>query len=538
MSFFIDILSRQLIVRQAQRSYTIPIGRLDTWEKQGMNTENNHNTAPHNTTPHIVIIGTGFGGLGMAIQLKNAGIESFTILEKAASVGGTWRDNTYPGAACDVQSHLYSYSFEPKSDWSRKFGLQPEIRSYMESCATKYRLHDHIRFNQEVESATFDKKSGLWIIRTKSGDTLEAHALVSATGQLNQPAYPNLPGLETFKGKVFHSARWDHSYDLAGKRVAVVGTGASAIQFVPQIVSRVSELKLFQRSAAWVIPKPDRPFTGFEQWLFEALPIADRVYRSLIYWKNESRALAFTRYGFLLNAFKWQAKQLARKKIQDPVKRAKIIPDYPVGCKRVLISNDWYDAINQDNLDLVTDGIERIEEHAIVTRDGSRHEVDAIIYGTGFKATDFLAPMTISGLDGLDLNQAWKDGAEAYKGLCVSGFPNLFILYGPNTNLAHSSIVFMLESQIRYVTQCIKMLQDPGLRYMNVKSERQDSYAQQIQDRLKGSVWEAGCTSWYKTASGKNTNNWPGFTFSYRLMTSSLDLQDYELQPATEAAGA
>eukprot|EP00163_Fabomonas_tropica_P031722 TRINITY_DN7646_c0_g2_i1.p2 TRINITY_DN7646_c0_g2~~TRINITY_DN7646_c0_g2_i1.p2 ORF type:complete len:535 (+),score=74.99 TRINITY_DN7646_c0_g2_i1:1112-2716(+) len=534
MSLFIDILSQQLIVQQAHPSYTVPFGQDDTQEKQGMSNDINND----NTTPQIVIIGTGFGGLGMAIQLKKAGIDSFTILEKAASVGGTWRDNTYPGAACDVQSHLYSFSFEPKSDWSRKFGLQPEIRSYLESCATKYRLHDHIRFSQEVESISFDKEAGHWTIQTKAGETLKAHVLVSATGQLNQPACPQIPGIETFKGKVFHSARWDHDYGLEGKRVAVIGTGASAIQFIPQIVPKVAELKLFQRSAAWVIPKPDRPFTGLEQWFFESLPILDRAYRSLIYWKNESRALAFTRYGFLLNAFKWQAKRLAHKKIKDPIKRAGIIPDYPVGCKRLLISNDWYDAINQDNLELITDGIERIEENAIVSKDGSRHEVDAIIYGTGFKATDFLTPMKVTGLDGIDLNQAWKDGAEAYKGISVSGFPNLFILYGPNTNLAHSSIVFMLESQIRYVTQCVKMLQDPGLRYINVKPDRQDDYARQIQDRLKNSVWEAGCTSWYKTASGKNTNNWPGFTFSYRLMTSTLDLQDYELQPASNSQGA
>lgn len=488
------------------------------------------------TQCHTLIIGTGFGGLGMAIQLKKAGIDSFTILEKAASVGGTWRDNTYPGAACDVQSHLYSYSFEPKSNWSRKFGLQPEIRAYMEGCVAKYDLQDHIHFSQEVESATFNKDSGLWIIETKGGDRYEATALVSATGQLNQPTYPNIEGIESFKGKVFHSARWDHDYDLTGRKVAVIGTGASAIQFVPQIVTKVQELKLFQRSAAWVIPKPDRPFTGFEQWVFESIPAVDRIYRSMIYWKNESRALAFTRFGFLLNVFKWQAKNLAKKKIKDPVKRQRIIPDYPVGCKRVLISNDWYDAINQDNLDLINDQITRIEEHAIITKDGTRHEVDAIIYGTGFKATDFLAPMKVTGLGGLDLNQAWKEGAEAYKGISVSGFPNLFILYGPNTNLAHSSIVFMLESQIRYVTQCIGMLQDPGLYYMNVKAGRQSEYSSRIQEKLKGSVWEAGCTSWYKTASGKNTNNWPGFTFSYRFITGTLDLHDYELQPLSTAS--
>ena len=482
---------------------------------------------------HIVIIGSGFGGLGMAIQLKMAGIEDFSILEKADSVGGTWRDNTYPGAACDVQSHLYSFSFEPKSDWSRKFGLQPEIRAYMERCVDKYGLRDHIQFNTEVRSASFDRDTGLWTIQATHGAPIEARVLIPACGQLNQPAIPDIKGIEGFNGKVFHSARWDHGYDLTGKRVAVIGTGASAIQFVPEIVGQVKTLKLFQRSGAWVIPKPDRPFTSSEQRLFENFPVIDRLYRAQIYWRNESRALAFTRYGFLLNIFKWQVKRIVRQQVRDPVKQAKLVPDYPVGCKRILMSNDWFQAMDQDNLDLITEAVDRVEGNTIVTRDGQCHEVDAIIYATGFKATDFLSPMKITGLDGIDLNRAWKDGAEAYKGISVSGFPNLFILYGPNTNLAHSSILFMLESQIRYVMQCVRTLQSPGLRYMDVKPDRQQAYDDTIQARLKNSVWEAGCTSWYKTASGRNTNNWPGFTFSYRRMTGKLELQDYELEPTT-----
>jgi len=483
------------------------------------------------SSPSIVIIGTGFGGLCMAIQLKKAGIESFTMLEKAGSVGGTWRDNTYPGAACDVQSHLYSFSFEPKSDWTRKFGLQPEIRSYMESCVSKYGLKPHIQFNKEVISAEFDKATGKWIITAQDGTVLRANILVTACGQLNRPAFPKIKGIESFNGKAFHSARWDHDYDLTGKSVAVIGTGASAIQFVPQIVSKVRQVKLFQRSGAWVIAKPDRPFTGFEQWLFGAFPIIDRTYRSLIYWKNESRALAFTRFGWVLGTLAWQARWMAWRQVKNKNKRRKLIPDYKIGCKRVLISNDWYRAINHDHVDIVTEDIDHIESDAVITKDGRRHPVDALIYGTGFQATDFLAPMTIKGLNGLDLNEAWREGADAYKGIGVSGFPNLFMLYGPNTNLAHSSIVFMLESQVHYVMQCVRMLLDPGLHFMDVKAGRQGEYAASIQKQLKSSVWESGCSSWYKTASGKNTNNWPGFTFSYRLMTRKLDLQDYELYP-------
>ncbi|MBD2859445.1 NAD(P)/FAD-dependent oxidoreductase [Spongiibacter sp. KMU-158] len=488
--------------------------------------------AHEKNAPHIVIIGTGFGGLGMAIQLKKAGIHSFTLLEKADSLGGTWRDNTYPGAACDVQSHLYSFSFEPKSDWSRKFGLQPEIRAYMESCAAKYGLHEHIQFNQEVLTATFDKHTAQWQLTTRNGENFNADVLISAVGQLNQPAMPNIPGMEKFQGDSFHSARWNHDIDLDGKSVAVVGTGASAIQFVPQIVPKVAKLKLFQRSGAWVAPKPDRPFTGFEQWLFETFPIFDRLYRTSIYWKNEIRAIGFTRFGFLLEAWGWQCKRMMRKQIQDPEKCEKLIPDYKIGCKRLLLANDWFPAINQSHVEVITDGIQEITEDGLTTKDGQHHPVDAIIYGTGFKATDFLTPMKITGLNGLDLNEVWKDGAEAYKGISVSGFPNLFLLYGPNTNLAHSSIIFMLESQIRYVMQCVRMLLAPGLAWMNVKASKQQEFSQQMQQQLQHSVWVAGCDSWYISDSGKVTNNWPGFTFSYRLMTGKLDLQDYELQPA------
>lgn len=479
--------------------------------------------------PSIVIIGTGFGGLGMAIQLRKAGYRNFRLLEKADSVGGTWRDNTYPGAACDVQSHLYSYSFEPKHDWSRKFGRQEEIRQYMVDCVRKYGLGRHIHFRQEVTRASFDGDTRLWDIQTRAGEHFQANVLISATGQLNQPAYPRIQGIETFGGRAFHSARWEHDYDLTGKRVAVIGTGASAIQFVPEILPKVRSLKLFQRSAAWVIPKPDRPFQPWEQWLFKHLPGHDRMYRNLIYWKNESRALAFTRFNALLEIFAWQAKRELRKQVDDPVKREKLVPDYRIGCKRVLISNDWGPAMNQDHLELVTDSIERVSEKGVVTSDGREHEVDAIIYGTGFKATDFLSPMTITGPDGTDLNSAWREGAEAYKGVTVNGFPNLFMLYGPNTNLAHNSIIYMLESQFRYVLSCLELLQEQGPgSAMQVRPERQSRYVESLQQRLKDSVWESGCTSWYRNEHGRNTVNWPGFTFSYRLATRRADPGDYE----------
>ncbi|MDO6442268.1 NAD(P)/FAD-dependent oxidoreductase [Marinobacter sp. 2_MG-2023] len=481
------------------------------------------------TQPSIIIIGTGFGGLGMAIQLKKAGFERVTLLEKDSHVGGTWRDNTYPGAACDVQSHFYSYSFEPKHDWSRKFGLQHELLGYMEHCVEKYGLGNQIRFNCEVAEATFDESLNLWSLRLTSGETLEAQVVITATGQLNQPAWPDIKGMNDFEGTCFHSARWDHVYDLTDKRVAVIGTGASAIQFVPEIAGKVQSLSLFQRSAAWVLPKADRPFKRWEQTLFKVIPIWDRLYRYLIYWKNESRGLAFTRFSRLLDIFARQAKTEATKYVSDPEKLKHIIPDYQIGCKRILISNDWYPAINRPNLDLVTDPIEKIDSTGVQTRSGDHYPVDAIIFGTGFRASEFLSPIRVTGRGGKTLNEAWQDGAVAFKGITVSGFPNLFMLYGPNTNLAHNSILYMLESQFNYVLDCLKVLQKYPGAAMDVRKDRQERYSSVVQQGLEGSVWSSGCNSWYLDANGKNTLNWPGFTFSYRFSTRHADTADYQL---------
>lgn len=478
-------------------------------------------------SPSIVIIGTGFGGLGMAIKLKEAGYHHLTLLEKSDRIGGTWRDNTYPGAACDVQSHFYSYSFEPKHDWSRKFGLQREILGYMEHCVEKYGLKGHIRFNSEVVRAEFDSSANVWHIGLSDETRLRADILITATGQLNQPAFPDIEGLDRFEGTLFHSARWNHDYNLDGKRVAVIGTGASAIQFVPEIARQVDRLYLFQRSAAWVLPKPDRPFSSLEHRLFRRVPAWDRLYRYLIYWKNESRALAFTRFNRLLDVFAWQARREARKHVSDPVKLRKIIPDYQIGCKRILISNDWYPAINRPNVDLITDGIERLVPDGITTTSGHHYPVDAIILATGFRATEFLAPMAITGRGGKTINEAWRDGAKAYKGIAVSGFPNFFMLYGPNTNLAHNSIVYMLESQFQYVMDCLKKLEKHPGTAMDVRAEAQDAFAEQVQQGLETSVWNAGCHSWYLDKNGRNSVNWPGFTFSYRLATRHAREKDY-----------
>ncbi|AYC33249.1 NAD(P)/FAD-dependent oxidoreductase [Pseudomonas cavernae] len=484
---------------------------------------------PLNAAPlRVLIIGAGFGGLGLAIQLQKAGIQDFLILEKGAKVGGTWRDNTYPGAACDVPSHLYSFSFEPKVDWSRKFAPQAEIFAYQQHCADKYGLNRQIRFNTEVASAEFDEVAGLWRVVSTSGETFSAQALVSACGQLNRPAYPRLQGVEHFRGEVFHSARWNHAYDLSGKRVAVVGTGASAIQFVPAIAPQVAQLHLFQRSGAYVIAKPDRAYKPWELALMRRFPALQKADRLLKYIQHESRVLAFSVFPSLMKLMRLEFNRHLARTIRDPELRQKLEPDYPLGCKRVLISNDYYPALARANVEVVDTAIREVTAHGVVTADGREHQVDAIIYGTGFAATDFLAPMRITGRDGLELNQAWRAGAEAYLGISVSGFPNLFILYGPNTNLGHNSIIYMLESQFAYVLGCIRALEEQRLRYMDLKPQVQRSFNQRLLKQVQHTVWEQGCSSWYKTAEGKNTNNWPGFTFTYRQQTRRPELADYE----------
>lgn len=487
-----------------------------------------HNNPRTNAPWRVLIIGSGFAGLGLAMQLRKAGEDDFLLLEKAAEVGGTWRDNSYPGAACDVPSYLYSFSFEPKHDWSRKFAPQAEIHAYILQCVEKYRLRPHIRLNSEVLGAAFDAERGLWRVELAGGEVVEAQALVSACGQLNRPAYPKLPGLERFRGEAFHSARWRHDLDLTGKRVAVIGTGASAIQFVPQIQPKVASLSLFQRSAAYVLAKPDRAYHAWEIALMRRLPWLQRGVRLLQYLHHEARALAFVQWPWLLRLMRGRFTHHLQRQMPDAGKRAQLQPDYPMGCKRILISNDYFPALAQANVEIVDSAIGEVREHALVTADGREHPCDVLIYGTGFTASDFLAPMRIRGLDGQELNQAWQDGAEAYKGISVSGFPNLFLLYGPNTNLGHNSILYMLESQFAYVLGCLRALRGQGLRYLDLKPAAQRRYNQHLQAETQRTIWAQGCHSWYQTAAGKHTNNWPGYTFTYRQQTRMPELTDYD----------
>ncbi|KWK48474.1 alpha/beta hydrolase [Burkholderia stagnalis] len=483
-----------------------------------------------------IIIGAGFAGIGMAIALQREGMHDFVILERAHDVGGVWRDNSYPGAACDVPSHLYSFSFEPNPRWSRTFAPQAEIHAYLQHCARKYGLARHLRFGAEVRHARYDEPHAQWRVTLADGTELSAALLVSGTGQLSRPALPTLPGMETFRGHAFHSAHWDHAYPLAGKRVAVVGTGASAIQFVPAIAGAVKSLTVFQRSPAYLMPRPDRPYRRWEQALFRRLPWAMKLHRAAIYLRYESRAIAFTRLNGLMDvAVGRPFRKLLARQVPDAALRERLTPDYPIGCKRILLSSDYLAAIARPNVELVTQGIRRVTEHGIETADGTHHPVDAIVYGTGFAATEFLSPMRITGRGGLDLNDAWRRGAQAYLGMTVPGFPNFFMLYGPNTNLGHNSIVYMLESQIAHVMRCVRAMRQAGASAIDVDAGRYRRYNVHVQQRLAGSVW-SGCKSWYVDASGHNSTNWPGFTLTYRWLARRSGLAAYRFSSVLPGA--
>ncbi|MDP9142709.1 MAG: NAD(P)/FAD-dependent oxidoreductase [Pseudomonadota bacterium] len=479
----------------------------------------------------ILIIGSGFSGLGMAIQLKQAGIHDFLVLEKEGGVGGTWRVNNYPGCACDVQSHLYSFSFEPNPDWTRMFAPQPEIKAYLEHCAEKYGITPHLRLNTEVRSARWDDDAGLWHVTDAQGAVYRAQVLVSGMGGLSTPSYPELKGIANFKGRTFHSQQWDHDYDLAGKRVAVIGTGASAIQFVPKIQAQVARLDLYQRTPPWIIPKPDRAISGIERILFARLPAAQKAIRGAIYSALESRALAFTVEPRLMKLAQKVAEWHIRRQIKSPVLRTLVTPDYTMGCKRVLISDDYYPALMQANVDVIGDGINEVRANSIVDSNGVEREVDTIIYGTGFKATDPVARGVVFGRDGQDLFDAWPQGPEAYKGAAVAGFPNLFFLMGPNTGLGHNSMVYMIESQIAYVIDAIRTMKNRRLRSVEVRADAQERFNKSLHQRMRRSIWSVGgCVSWYvHPESGRNVTLWPGFTWQFRRLTRRFDAHAYQL---------
>jgi cation diffusion facilitator CzcD-associated flavoprotein CzcO len=481
--------------------------------------------------PTIAIAGAGFGGIALAVYLKRAGIESFTLHERAADVGGVWRDNAYPGAACDVPSLLYSFSFAQDHPWSASYAPQAEILGYLRRCVDRFGLAPHIRFGSEIAAATFDERAGRWRLETGTGETIEADIFVSAVGLFNRPALPDIPGRGDFAGVQFHSARWPAGCDLAGKRVAVIGTGASAIQIVPAIAPSVARLHVFQRSPHHVLPRADPGLVGAGS---RRQALARRLRRLRIFLQFES---AVRRRGSPRLTRKGEAafRSHLAAQIGDPALRARLTPAFPLGCKRVLQSNDWYAALQKPNVELVDAPIAAIGPDFIRTRDGATRAVDVIIYGTGFTTTDYLAPMHIAGRGGRDLNDAWRDGAEAYLGIAVSGFPNFFMLYGPNTN-AVGSIIHMLESQARYIVRCIAALGRRGASWMEVRAAAQRDYSAAIQRRLGATVLvHPTCRSYFRTASGRVTTQWPGFMTEYRRRTRRVRLGDYSFGGAAGA---
>jgi cation diffusion facilitator CzcD-associated flavoprotein CzcO len=479
----------------------------------------------------VAIIGTGFAGLGMAIRLKHADLHDFIVLERAPDIGGTWRDNTYPGCQCDVPSHLYSFSFAPNPGWSRTFSHQEEIWDYLRDCAERFGITPHVRLNTEVLESAWDEEAGVWRLETSSGN-LTADVIVSGTGALSEPAIPDLPGLKDFEGAAFHSAQWDHDFDLQDKRVAVIGTGASSIQFVPRIQPKVGKLHLFQRTPPWVLPHSDRPITGPERRAYRRLPLLQRLMRSGIYWARETFVLPFARPR-LAKLPERMGRRHLRKQVPDPELRRKLTPDYTFGCKRALLSNDYYPALTQPNVEVVTDGVAEVRPNSIVAADGTVREVDAIIFGTGFRVQDMPVIERVHGRDGVSLAENWRESMQAYLGTTVAGFPNFFMLLGPNTGLGHTSVVVMVEAQIAYVMDALRAMDRHDWRTLEVREEAQRAYNERIQAGLRGTVWNAGgCASWYLDRSGRNTTLWPSFTWRFRERTRRFDPAPYVAGPA------
>ncbi|WP_372729187.1 flavin-containing monooxygenase [Nocardioides sp.] len=480
--------------------------------------------------PRVLVIGAGFGGLGVARALREQGITDIVVLERAEAVGGVWRDNTYPGAACDVPSPLYSWSWATNPSWGRRYSGQTEILDYLQRAAREEGLLDLVRTGTEVRAATYHEANQKWQVTTSRGD-FEADVVVSAVGQLSNPVIPDLPG--EFAGPAFHSAQWRHDVDLTDKRVAVIGTGASAIQFVPAIVARVGSLTVFQRSAPYVVPKPDRAYTERHHRLFRRFPATLAAERRAVFWVTERFNAALGGDSRttkpLLAAIRTAWRLTLRRQVPDADLRRRLVPDYPLGCKRLLFSNDWYPALAREHVDVVTDRVERLEADGVRTDDGRLHEADVVIWGTGFAATAFLAPMQVRGVGGVDLHEQWADGARAHLGISVPGFPNLFCIYGPNTNLGGSSIIAMMEAQADWIAQVARRIADGQARAVAVRPEVADEYDREMQQRLSTSAW-SGCSSWYVDGP-RITTNWPGLVGEYQARTASVDWDELDTVP-------
>jgi len=488
-------------------------------------------TSSSNTdeTTDVLIIGAGFSGMIMAIECARAGLGECLLIEKGDDVGGTWRDNTYPGAACDIPSHLYSIASEPSAMWTRMYAGFAEIQRYLQKVARKHGLYERARFGQRMERAYWDEDAEQWVVESASGNTYRGRYLVSGVGALHLPKIPEFPGQQDFEGVSFHSAQWNHDYDLTGRRVAVIGTGASAIQFVPQIAPEVSELHLYQRTPPWIIEKQDPELPAALRLVFERVPATREAFRQWIFWRHEIQHIVFRGFEPAVRIGERMARKHLVSSVKDPILREKLTPDYRIGCKRVLRSNDYYPALARENVSLHTSSIARIERNAIITADNSRHEVDAIIYGTGFHTTTAFDHLNIHGKNDLALQDAWSEGMEANLGTTVHGFPNFFMLLGPNTGLGHNSVVLMIEAQVGHIIDLMREVRQRGAEQVEPSARAQQQWVDEVQGRLSDSVWqEGGCSSWYQDANGKNTTLWPGTVAEYQARMKNAGARGYD----------
>jgi cation diffusion facilitator CzcD-associated flavoprotein CzcO len=480
----------------------------------------------------VLIIGAGFAGLGMAIRLQQAGIRDIVILERADAVGGTWRDNTYPGAACDIPSNLYSYSFAQNPDWSRSFSGSGEILEYIHYLVSHFNLAPYIRFNKHVTSLQFDDAAGLWHASTDDGERISARAAVMAQGPLSNASFPDMPGLDSFEGHKIHSARWDHDYDFTGKRVAVIGTGASAVQIIPELVKQAGFVKVFQRTAGWVLPRPDFETPAWNRSLFRAFPGAQDALRKALYVTHESMALAVIWNSPLTRVAERISRLHLRRQVKDRWLRRQLTPNFRIGCKRVLLSSDYYPALQQDNCKLITWPIATLSPKGIRTVEGIEHQFDCIVFATGFDVSKTGTPFPVTGTGGRKLDEEWARGAQAYKSINVAGYPNLFLTFGPNSGPGHNSALVYMESQLDYAVRGIQKILNENLKTLDVKADAQASYNVAIQKRLAKTNWNSGCKSWYLTEDGHNVTMYPGFATQYALQMKTLEPSDYEATPA------
>ena len=476
----------------------------------------------------VLIIGAGFAGLGTAIRLLQKGIDDVVILERGDRVGGTWRDNTYPGAACDIPSVLYSYSFAPNPDWTRTYSGGAEILDYIENLVDRHALGPHIRFGADVTALDFDENTGTWTADTASGEAFTARAAVLAAGPLSNVRWPDIRGLESYTGHKIHSARWDHDYDVTGKRLAVIGTGASAVQIIPELVKKAAKVKVFQRTPGWVLPRLDFAHPGWAKQVFRRVPAAGELARHALFWGHEAAAVGMVWDTAATTAIQLIAKANLRRQIRDPWKRRQLTPDFRAGCKRMLMTNDYYPALEKENCALITWPIATISPAGIRTADGIEHEVDAIVFATGYEVVCKTGtPFPISGLHGRDLADEWSSGSYAYKSVSVSGYPNLFLTFGPNSGPGHNSALLYMEAQIDYIVDAVRLMQQRGIRIFDVRKDRQDRYNAKIARRLTNTTWNSGCASWYLTEDGHNPTMYPGFATQFTRELARVNLDDY-----------